>query len=162
MLNVAQYVEYKLSFNISKGAESLWGFVTILPGAFSLFKWAAVQGEPLDLFFGNYKHGQMTCSEANMLLAEDKMICIELLAKSHSAWLIRYIPECKAITDAPLTLASLFKQRRRWMNGGIFAGVYCVRNFCRVNKTNHAWWRIFVFYFVFIYYIMDMILQLLL
>lgn len=33
----AQYVEYKLAHYIDKSSESLFGFISVLPGAFSVF-----------------------------------------------------------------------------------------------------------------------------
>lgn len=35
----AQYVEYKVSHYLDKATESLFGFVSVLPGAFSTFRW---------------------------------------------------------------------------------------------------------------------------
>ena len=37
MVMEAQYVEYKLSHYIDKSCESLFGFISVLPGAFSTF-----------------------------------------------------------------------------------------------------------------------------
>ena len=34
-----QYVEYKVSHYLDKSVESLFGFVSVLPGAFSTFRW---------------------------------------------------------------------------------------------------------------------------
>lgn len=34
-----QYVEYKLSHYLDKATESLFGFISVLPGAFSTFRW---------------------------------------------------------------------------------------------------------------------------
>ena len=36
-LFLAQYIEYKLSHFIDKAFESCFGFISVLPGAFSLF-----------------------------------------------------------------------------------------------------------------------------
>jgi cellulose synthase/poly-beta-1,6-N-acetylglucosamine synthase-like glycosyltransferase len=46
----AQYVEYKMSHYLDKVAESLFGFVSVLPGAFSTFRWHWIEGVPLDTF----------------------------------------------------------------------------------------------------------------
>ena len=50
MIMKAQYVEYKLNHYVDKAAEYLFGFVSVLPGAFSAFRWKAIQGRPLDVF----------------------------------------------------------------------------------------------------------------
>ena len=44
------YSEYKIAHYLDKAAESLFGFVSVLPGAFSTFRWEAVNGSPLDEF----------------------------------------------------------------------------------------------------------------
>jgi chitin synthase len=83
----AQYVEYKLSHYIDKAYESLFGFISVLPGAFSTFRWEAICGSPLDAFLkGKLKEGdpnyKTSCPEANMYLAEDRIFCLELLIKA--------------------------------------------------------------------------------
>ena len=47
----AQYLEYKVSHYLDKAFESFFGFVSVLPGAFSMFRWESIQGGPLDSFF---------------------------------------------------------------------------------------------------------------
>lgn len=51
----AQYVEYKLSHYLDKATESFFGFVSVLPGAFSTFRWEAVRGTPLQEFLKGAK-----------------------------------------------------------------------------------------------------------
>ena len=75
-----QYVEYKLSHYMDKASESLFGFVSVLPGAFSTFRWEFIKGEPLNEFLKGSKDefGDiskiMTCSNANKYLAEDRIM----------------------------------------------------------------------------------------
>jgi len=70
----SQYVEYKLSHYVDKAAESLFGFVSVLPGAFSCFRWKAIEGEPLKKFLKGQKLTDSnlksfpSCSTANMYL----------------------------------------------------------------------------------------------
>ena len=66
------------------------------------------------------------------------------------------------MTDAPDTLSALFKQRRRWTNGGYFAGLFCIMNMRRVHRTAHNCCRVLILYIVFFVYILEMVLQFLL
>jgi chitin synthase len=60
---------------------------------------------------------------ANMYLAEDRILCFELLARNDYNWVLRYVKGAVAKTDVPMTLVDLMKQRRRWLNGSFFAMV---------------------------------------
>jgi chitin synthase len=50
-VRAAQFFEYKLSHTPDKCCESSFGFISCLPGAYCLFRWAAIQGGPMDEFF---------------------------------------------------------------------------------------------------------------
>lgn len=94
-----------------KANESFFGFNSVLPGAYSLFRWDAIRGEPLDQFFRNvYRTDDPTsCAEANEFLAEDRIMCLQIYIKADEKYYLTYVPECKAITDAPPSLAVLIK-----------------------------------------------------
>lgn len=83
----SQYVEYKVSHYMDKATESLFGFVSVLPGAFSTFRWEAIKGSPLETFllgckdeFGDVNNS-LPCPTANKYLAEDRIMCLEIIAK---------------------------------------------------------------------------------
>lgn len=59
--------------------------------------------------------------EANEYLAEDRVMCLQIFIKEKSKWFLTFVPDAKAFTDAPERLLVLMKQRRRWMNGSLFA-----------------------------------------
>ena len=46
-LKTAQFFEYKMAHTPDKSCESLFGFQSVLPGAYSLFRWEAIVGKPL-------------------------------------------------------------------------------------------------------------------
>jgi chitin synthase len=123
----AQYVEYKLSHYLDKATESLFGFVSVLPGAFSTFRWRCIDGTPLNTFLLGAKDEFSTtnkfvpCSIANKYLAEDRIMCLEIIAKEKEGFIIHYIPGAKCLTDPLMTLTNLIRQRRRWFNGSMFA-----------------------------------------
>ena len=66
VLFYGQYSEYKLSHFIDKAFEACFGFISVLPGAFSLFRWDAIKGEPLESFFKGLDKAEHTPKEANM------------------------------------------------------------------------------------------------
>lgn len=47
----SQYYEYKVSNYLDKAAENLFGFISVLPGAFSVYRMSAIQGKPLREYF---------------------------------------------------------------------------------------------------------------
>ncbi|KAG9092512.1 Chitin synthase, class 2, partial [Ceratobasidium sp. 392] len=91
-LVAAQNFEYKMSNILDKPLESSFGYVSVLPGAFSAYRYRAILGRPLEQYFhGDHSladrlgkkgiHG-MNIFTKNMFLAEDRILCFELLYKS--------------------------------------------------------------------------------
>lgn len=92
-----------------------------MPGAYSFFRWKAIKGTPLDTFFKNVtRAAPPSCSQANEYLAEDRVMCLQIYIKPNDGYSLQFVPDAKAITDAPANLCTLIKQRRRWMNGALF------------------------------------------
>ena len=98
--------------------ESVIGYITVLPGAFSAYRYEAIQGKPLQEYFlsinkelgegaglplFNINSSHLTFSMlhwivffkgpfmSNMYLAEDRILCFELIAKDRSKWILRCI-----------------------------------------------------------------------
>lgn len=55
------------------------------------------------------------------ILAEDRILCFELVAKAKARWVLTYVKPSKAETDVPETAVELIGQRRRWLNGSFAA-----------------------------------------
>lgn len=43
-IHAAQYYEYKMGHSPEKACESAFGFVSVLPGAYSMYRWNAIKG----------------------------------------------------------------------------------------------------------------------
>ncbi|CAN3371722.1 hypothetical protein DIURU_002935 [Diutina rugosa] len=210
-LVAAQNFEYKISNILDKPMESVFGFISVLPGAFSAYRWDAllnVNGEgPLEKYFkGEYlhqatqvaplkekktkdddesgtskdtqdglfddeaskappkfedqQHGvewhddedderavkERNFQEAgiftsNMYLAEDRILCFELVAKKDHHYILKYINEAKAETDVPEQIDDFVLQRRRWLNGSLFAASYAVFHWTKIWKSKHSLFR---------------------
>lgn len=81
-LTAVQFCEWKVAHILNKPIESLCGYMTVLPGAFSSFRYDAVVGDPLRAYFvGLYAEAELSAFDANMYLAEDRVLCLEVVAK---------------------------------------------------------------------------------
>ncbi|KAJ3029787.1 UNVERIFIED_CONTAM: Chitin synthase, class 2 [Siphonaria sp. JEL0065] len=136
-LVAVQNFEYKMSNILDKPLESVLGYISVLPGAFSAYRFHALQGKPLETYFrgealhNQHAEGKPNVSESNMYLAEDRILCFELVMKAGKKYTLKYVKSAKAETDVPTEIHDFIKQRRRWLNGSFFASVYSVTNFTR-------------------------------
>lgn len=107
-LVASQNFEYKMSNILDKPLESIFGYITVLPGALSAYRYHALQNDetghgPLSQYFkGETLHGQHAdVFTANMYLAEDRILCWELVAKRGESWVLKYVKGCHGETDVP-------------------------------------------------------------
>jgi chitin synthase len=114
-LVASQNFEYKMSNILDKPLESVFGYITVLPGALSAYRYHALQNDetghgPLSQYFkGETLHGQHAdVFTANMYLAEDRILCWELVAKRGERWVLKYVKGCSGETDVPGELISVF------------------------------------------------------
>ncbi|KAF2021019.1 glycosyltransferase family 2 protein [Aaosphaeria arxii CBS 175.79] len=160
-LVASQNFEYKISNILDKPLESSFGYVSVLPGAFSAYRFRAIMGRPLEQYF----HGDHTLSKIlgkkgiegmnifkkNMFLAEDRILCFELVAKAGSKWHLTYVKSSKGETDVPEGAAEFIGQRRRWLNGSFAASIYSLMHFGRMYKSGHNIIRMFFFHIQMLY-----------
>ncbi|KAI8997956.1 chitin synthase-domain-containing protein [Gaertneriomyces semiglobifer] len=151
-LVAAQNFEYKMSNILDKPLESVFGYISVLPGAFSAYRYVALLGKPLAQYFkGETMHGGSDIFAANMYLAEDRILCFELVTKRDQAWLLKYVKSAKAETDVPDNVPEFISQRRRWLNGSFFAGVHALTHWYFVWRSGHGFLRKFLLMIEFIY-----------
>ncbi|GEQ70435.1 hypothetical protein JCM33374_g4112 [Metschnikowia sp. JCM 33374] len=162
-LVAAQNFEYKISNVLDKPMESMFGFISVLPGAFSAYRWDAllnVDGRgPLEKYFkGEFLHQLAKIDNeeddeadlkernfqesgiftSNMYLAEDRILCFELVAKRSKNYVLRYVSAATAETDVPEKVDDFVLQRRRWLNGSLFAAMYSVFHWRQIWRSNHS------------------------
>ena len=78
---------------LDKPLESVFGYISVLPGAFAAYRYKALLGKPLQMYFkGETMHGGggdgsgAGLFERNMYLAEDRILCFEIVTKKKEAW----------------------------------------------------------------------------
>ncbi len=65
----------------------------MLPGAFSAYRMDAINGVPLQEYFeGLNEKSKESPFNANMYLAEDRIMSLEILTKFQQAYLLAFIP----------------------------------------------------------------------
>lgn len=147
-LVATQNFEYKMSNILDKPLESAFGFISVLPGAFSAYRYVALLNDkngqgPLEKYFAGEKmHGANAgIFTANMYLAEDRILCFEIVTKRNCRWILSYVKSSSGETDVPDRMAEFILQRRRWLNGSFFAAVYAVTHFYQIGRSDHSFMR---------------------
>lgn len=169
LLVAGQNFEYKMSNILDKPTESVFGFISVLPGAFSAYRFEALKNDeitghgPLEAYF---KGETLHISEEkhdlfanNMYLAEDRILCFEIVTKKNSNWVLRYVKSASASTDVPDELPEFISQRRRWLNGSFFAAIYAVVHFGKIYRSRHSFLRKLVLQIEFVYNTVNIIIS---
>ncbi|KAE8222510.1 hypothetical protein CF319_g4309 [Tilletia indica] len=175
-LVAAQNFEYKTSNILDKPLETVLGFVSVLPGAFSCYRFAALLNDPATgrgplatYLAGEFGERQKNLSEMNAVyrpmvndveiakaearakvnrqpdglvtrnsyLAEDRILCWELVSKQGERNKLFYNRHAIAETDPVLDLSELILQRRRWLNGSFFTSWHAVLCFGQLYRSRH-------------------------
>ncbi|OCH95669.1 chitin synthase [Obba rivulosa] len=159
-LAASQNFEYKMSNILDKPLESVFGYISVLPGAFSAYRYKALLNGPdgkgplASYFRGETMHGGHSDAglfERNMYLAEDRILCFEIVTKKREAWVLRYVKSAKASTDVPTTVPEFISQRRRWLNGSLFASVHATVFWFRIWTSGQNFFRKIFLQIEFIY-----------
>lgn len=106
-LGLVQIVEYLRAFLMARLALSKMQVLTVISGAFGLFK------RQLVLEVGGYSHGTV---------GEDMELVVKLhrlLRERKQPYRIEFIPEPVCWTEAPDSLTILGRQRARWQRGAL-------------------------------------------
>ena len=83
--------------------------------------------------------------EANMYLAEDRILSLGIYCQMDSKYLLKYVPDAIAFTDPMKDHENLMNQRRRWINSSLFAFMYVFKNYYfNVMDSKHNFFRKYV------------------
>ncbi|ERF74389.1 Chitin synthase G [Endocarpon pusillum Z07020] len=163
-LVAAQLFEYKISSGLDKPMESFFGYLTVLPGAFSAYRFRAIVGRPLEQYFRGdptwiLGFKRQTVLQKNLYLAEDRILCFELAFKAGSKWHSASVKAAKGETDIPEHVIDFITQRRRWLNGALAAVTYSVTHFRQLYQSSHNILRLALFHVQLLYNIISFTLS---
>lgn len=87
----------------------------------------------------------------NIYLAEDRILCFELVTKGGNKCHLNCVKSAKAETDTPVSMADFITQRRRRLNGTFTSTVYSFLQFLRIYKSRHGVVRLLLLHIQMIY-----------
>lgn len=130
----AQWFEYKIGHIIYKTFESLMGFIPVLPGAFSAYRWETLTVDNYSVLKAYLlpfiEPTKLDWTLTNIyFLAEDRIMSEEIMRVGEErCFTLRFVKAAKALTEGVDQLVKLIKQRRRWINGSWFALIKVLKN----------------------------------
>ncbi|KAH9929752.1 uncharacterized protein B0H18DRAFT_1117301 [Fomitopsis serialis] len=158
-LAASQNFEYKMSNILDKPLEARASSqLSVLPGAFSAYRYRALQNGPdgkgplASYFKGETMHGGNSNAglfERNMYLAEDVSLFRDCDQEARGLD-PQICEEAKAATDVP-KVPEFISQRRRWLNGSLFATVHSTVFFWRIWTSGQNPIRMLLLQIEFIY-----------
>ncbi|KAH6962191.1 chitin synthase [Ilyonectria sp. MPI-CAGE-AT-0026] len=144
-----QNFEYEVASQLERAMEASTGYLSVLPGAFSGYRYRAVTGKPLSEYFcGDSAMRDEPDSKAskdvytlNRFLGDDRVLAFEIVVNPGQHWHTDLVSNAEAYTDVPSNTTDFINQRRRWLNGAFAATIYSCRMFLRLPKTTHNIFR---------------------
>lgn len=93
----------------------------------------------------------LTLASTSRYLAEDRILCFEIATKKNKGWRLAYVKAAKASTDVPNRVPEFISQRRRWLNGSLFASIHAVSHFGKIWTSGQGFLRKLVLQIEFVY-----------
>lgn len=120
-------------------------------------------GKPLeDTLLGDPTMTQTKSSQRpwnlNRYLADDRVICFQVVSKAGSKWHLEYDSSIVAATDIPTSTIDFINQRRRWLNGAFFSTIYVITHWGRMYRSGHNIIRLAAFHLQLFHNILALIL----
>ncbi|OAV85816.1 hypothetical protein PTTG_03882, partial [Puccinia triticina 1-1 BBBD Race 1] len=94
---------------------------------------------------------------SNMYLAEDRILCWELVAKRGHNWVLKYVKSAWGETDVPNEVPEFISQRCRWLNGSFFAAIYSLAHIGQMSRTKHSRKQALALYFEGLYNFLNLL-----
>ncbi|MES2826354.1 MAG: hypothetical protein V4732_22370 [Pseudomonadota bacterium] len=121
LLSLWQFCDIALERIINWPTEIFAGNLSVLPGQLSLTRIASIMPERNNKqnsgILNNYYKGldKLGLFEANMYLAEDRVLGLEMIFENNNKWDLSYAISAEAQVDSCESWGELCRQRRRWI-----------------------------------------------
>lgn len=137
-----QFYDFALHKAVYWPLESMTGFLSVVPGQTSIFRWEALKHcdpgslgpDPVQAYLRGLHTSDAV--ERVMYLAEDRIIGSEIILSRDRNWTLDYLPDVAATTDACTTYPELFRQRRRWINSAAACRLWLLALWARLTHRD--------------------------
>lgn len=153
---------------LDKPCDSLFGFNAQFPNGFSAYRYIALQNDhlangPLSSYFDSEmlknQGGAAGLFKENMYLAQERVLCFEIITKRNCSWKLQFIKSAYAEVDVPRDMTEMISQRRRWLNGSLFTIVYIICHAFSIFRSGHGILRKLMFQVEILYQSVSFILS---
>lgn len=122
ILNIWQYRSLLNSVYLEWPTDELLSYLNVIPGQYGVMRWEAIADDkerddvqreglqPLDIYFKGL--GKLPPFESSLYLAEDRVLCKEVILRPKHSWKLKHVDHAIAYSDACENLPELLQRKR--------------------------------------------------
>jgi cellulose synthase/poly-beta-1,6-N-acetylglucosamine synthase-like glycosyltransferase len=137
---MAQMFVAKMGHALSLAGFSLLGFMPSLSPAFSAYRFAALvdagadtDEAPLQRYLAGLKRMERSAFAAFLLSADERILCVEICARTDSRFRLRYVSRAVGTAEAAHDVPSLLGHRKLAVNGSLAGLAYALLHLRRLG-----------------------------
>jgi len=149
----AQIFEYKVSSILEKPFESIFGYISVMPGALVAYRYEALLPEPIsgkgpltayfepDYLVFSDDHREVGEVLQYSYFSEDQILPFLVTTRRNASYTMQYVRSAWAETELPAGIGSFLGMKRKWQNRRFFGLIYAVSNVRAIWRSGHNLWR---------------------
>ncbi|KAF9130737.1 Chitin synthase, class 2 [Mortierella sp. 14UC] len=145
----AQIFEYKVSSVLEKPFESIFGYISVMPGALVAYRYETLLPEPIsgkgplttyfepDYLVFSDDHRDVGEVLEYSYFAEDQILPFLVATRPHAQNTMQYVRSAWAETELPGGIGSFLGMKRKWQNRRFFGLIYAVSHVAAIWRSGH-------------------------
>lgn len=145
----AQIFEYKVSSVLEKPFESIFGYISVMPGALVAYRYETLLPEPIsgkgplttyfepDYLVFSDDHRDVGEVLDYSYFAEDQILPFLVVTRPHAQNTMQYVRSAWAETELPAGIGSFLGMKRKWQNRRFFGLIYAVSHVAAIWRSGH-------------------------
>ncbi|KAG0302402.1 Chitin synthase, class 2 [Dissophora globulifera] len=146
----AQIFEYKVSSILEKPFESIFGYISVMPGALVAYRYEALLPEPIsgkgpltayfepDYLVFSEDHQEVGEVLQYSYFAEDQILPFLVITRRNARYTMQYVRSAWAETDLPAGIGTFLGMKRKWQNRRFFGLIYAVSHVAAIWRSGHS------------------------